>query len=148
MRRTPVVATVLLLILAAAAWRWKSTPAEPGATPSADAASAAGGKGATAPQAVGVVAAQRQDVPVSIEAAGTVSTLQSVDLRAQTTSTVREVLVKDGQMVRKGQVLFRFDDRADRANLDKARAQLARDRASLADAERQLRRAQDLLRQG
>jgi len=147
MRRTPVVATVLLLILAAAAWRWKSTPTEPGATPPAGAASAAGGKGTPAPQAVGVVTVQRQDVPVSIEAAGTVATLQSVDLRAQTTSTVREVLVKDGQMVSKGQVLFRFDDRTDRANLDKARAQLARDRASLADAERQLQRAQDLLRQ-
>lgn len=148
MRRTPVVATVLLLILAAAAWRWKSPPTEPGATPpAAGAASAAGGKGTPAPQAVGVVTVQRQDVPVSIEAAGTVATLQSVDLRAQTTSTVREVLVKDGQMVSKGQVLFRFDDRTDRANLDKARAQLARDRASLADAERQLQRAQDLLRQ-
>lgn len=147
MRRTPVVATVLLLILAAAGWRWKSNQADPGAQPPAGAASAPGAKGAAAPQAVGVVTVQRQDVPVSIEAAGTVSTLQSVDLRAQTTSTVREVLVKDGQMVRKGQVLFRFDDRTDRANLDKARAQLARDRASLADAERQLQRARDLLRQ-
>ncbi|MBB2488097.1 efflux RND transporter periplasmic adaptor subunit [Mitsuaria sp. WAJ17] len=148
MRRTPVVATILLLILAAVAWRWKPTPTEPGAQAPAGAASAPAAKGAAAPQAVGVVTVQRQDVPVSIEAAGTVAALQSVDLRAQTTSTVREVLVKDGQMVTKGQVLFRFDDRADRANLDKARAQLARDRASLADAERQLQRAQDLLRQG
>ncbi len=149
MRRTPVVASVLLLILAAAAWRWKSvhTGAETGTPPPAGAASAAGARGGAAPQAVGVVAVQRQDVPVSIEAAGTVTALQIVDLRAQTTSTVREVLVKDGQMVGKGQVLFRFDERADRASLDKARAQLARDRAGLADAERQLRRAQDLLRQ-
>ena len=156
MRRTPAVATVLLLILAAAAWRWKSS--HPGVeaasqAPAGTASAPAGqggkeGKGGAAPQAVGVVTVQRQDVPVSIEAAGTVSALQSVDLRAQTTSTVREVLVKDGQMVQKGQVLFRFDERADRANLDKARAQLARDRASLADAERQLKRAQDLLRQG
>ena len=147
MRRTPVVATVLLLILAAAGWRWMSTQSAPGAQPPSGAASAPAGKGTAAPQAVGVVTVQRQDVPVSIEAAGTVAALQSVDLRAQTTSTVREVLVKDGQMVSKGQVLFRFDDRTDRANLDKARAQLARDRASLADAERQLQRAQDLLRQ-
>jgi len=41
-------------------------------------------------------------------------------------------------------VLFRLDDRADRANLERARAQLLRDRASLADFERQLARAQDL----
>lgn len=154
MRRTPVVATLALVILAAAAWRWQSTrndPAQPAAGAAAGAASGAGtagGKGPAAPQTVGVVTVQRQDVPVSIEAAGTVAALQSVDLRAQTTSTVREVLVKDGQMVRKGQALFRFDDRTDRANVDRARAQLARDRASLADAERQLQRAQDLLRQG
>lgn len=150
MRRTPVVATLALLILAGAAWRWNAHRAETASASGnapAGAASAPGGKGTAAPQAVGVVTVQRQDVPVSIDAAGTVAALQSVDLRAQTTSTVREVLVKDGQMVSKGQVLFRFDDRTDRANLDKARAQLARDRASLADAERQLQRAQDLLRQ-
>jgi multidrug efflux pump subunit AcrA (membrane-fusion protein) len=70
-----------------------------------------------------------------------------VDLRAQTTSTVAQVLVKDGQFVKKGELLFRFDDRADRAALDKARAQLARDRASLADLERQLTRAKELLAQ-
>jgi len=79
-----------------------------------------------------------------VEASGTVTALQSVDLRAQTTSTVAQVLVKDGRNVRKGELLFRFDDRADRAALDKARAQLARDRAGLMDLERQLNRAREL----
>ncbi|HEY1091020.1 MAG TPA: efflux RND transporter periplasmic adaptor subunit, partial [Burkholderiaceae bacterium] len=46
--------------------------------------------------------------------------------------------------VRRGQLLFRFDDRADRANLEKARAQSLRDRATLSDLERQYRRAQEL----
>lgn len=110
----------------------------------ADAAAAPAG-GASAPaQTVGVVKVVQADVPVSVEASGTVTPLQSVDLRAQTTSTVSQVLVKDGQDVKQGQPLFRFDDRADRASLEKARAQLARDRASLADLERQLRRAQEL----
>lgn len=113
-----------------------------------DAAASGPAKGASAPaQTVGVVAVQQADVPITVEASGTVTALQSVDLRAQTTSTVARVLVKDGQSVKKGELLFRFDDRADRAGLDKARAQLARDRAALADLERQLKRARELLAQ-
>jgi RND family efflux transporter MFP subunit len=57
---------------------------------------------------------------------------------------VRAIAFKEGQLVRKGDVLFSFDDRADQANLDKARAQLVRDQATLADLDRQWKRAQDL----
>ena len=39
---------------------------------------------------------------------------------------------------------LRFDDRGDRAAYEKARAQLARDRAAQADLDRQLKRAQEL----
>ena len=85
-----------------------------------------------------------RDVPVQLEAAGTVVSLSSVDVRPQVASTVREVRVRDGQMVRAGEVLFVLDDRMDRANLDKARAQLQRDRATLADLQRQLDRAREL----
>ena len=115
----------------------------------ADGAAAAPGGAASAPAAqnVGTVKVQQADVPINVEASGTVTALQSVDLRAQTTSTVAQVLVKDGQTVKKGDLLFRFDDRADRASLEKARAQLARDRASLADLERQLKRAKELVAQ-
>ena len=63
--------------------------------------------------------AARQDVPVRIKSPAP-SRRSMVDLRAQVTSTIAQVLVKDGQMVRKGELLFRFDDRADRAQLDKA----------------------------
>lgn len=104
----------------------------------------AGAASAPPPQNVSVVRVKQADVPITVEASGTVTALQSVDLRAQTTSTVAQVLVKDGQNVRKGELLFRFDDRADRAALEKAKAQLARDRASLADLERQLNRAKEL----
>lgn len=111
------------------------------------AAAPAGSASAPAAQNVGTVKVQQADVPVSLEASGTVTALQSVDLRAQTTSTVAQVLVKDGQTVKKGDLLFRFDDRADRAALEKARAQTARDRAALADLERQLKRAKELVAQ-
>lgn len=138
MRSKSIALTALVLAIAAGGWWWKQQ-----AGGSKEGAPALAGKSA-APQTVGVVKALRQDVPVTLEASGTVTALSNVDLRAQTTSTVREVLVKDGQAVRKGELLFRFDERADRANLEKARAQAARSRASLADLERQYQRAREL----
>lgn len=108
------------------------------------AAGPAGAASGPQPQSVSVVHVKQADVPLTVEASGTVTALQSVDLRAQTTSTVAQVLVKDGQNVKKGELLFRFDDRADRAAVEKARAQLARDRAALSDLERQFNRAKEL----
>ena len=134
MRRTPLVLSVLVITLAAGGgWWWLNGRAAP--------AAAAAKPG---PQSVGVFIALKQDVPVTVEASGTVTALNTVDLRAQTTSTVKEVLIKDGATVKRGDLLFRFDDRADRANVEKARAQLARDGATLADLSRQYQRAQDL----
>lgn len=100
--------------------------------------------GGPAVQVVSIGRAQKRDVPVVIDATGTVVSLNSVDIRPQVSSTVRSVAIKEGQFVRKGDLLFSFDDRADRANLEKAQAQLLRDRATLADLERQWQRAQDL----
>lgn len=141
MRATPPL-ILCGLVLALLAGCGRKDDAGAAAAPGASAP--AGGASAPPPQNVGVVKVRQADVPITVEASGTVTALQSVDLRAQTTSTVAQVLVKDGQDVRKGELLFRFDDRADRAALDKARAQLARDRASLADLERQLNRAKEL----
>ncbi|MDM4766860.1 efflux RND transporter periplasmic adaptor subunit [Pelomonas sp. SE-A7] len=152
MRSKPLVLSLIVIAVAGVGWWWTQTRANgvegTASGASAPAAGASGSAKAVPPQLVGVWKAKTLDVPVSIEASGTVAALATVDLRAQTTSTVRERLIKDGEMVRKGQALFRFDDRADRANLEKARAQLARDRAQLADAERQLKRAEDLKAQG
>ncbi|MCV2350992.1 efflux RND transporter periplasmic adaptor subunit [Paucibacter sp. Y2R2-4] len=153
MSRKPALALIAVLVIGAAgAWVWnkkQAQPSEPGGSASAGATAASGPASGAAsskggPQTVAVLAALKQDVPVMLEATGTVAALKQVDLRAQTTNTVKDVLVKDGQSVRKGDLLFRFDDRADRANVDKARAQLARDRATLADLQRQHQRAVDL----
>jgi RND family efflux transporter MFP subunit len=57
------------------------------------------------------------------------------------------VQIKEGQFVRAGQPLFTLDALNDEVNLTKARAQLAKDQAALADAERQLARSQDLFKQ-
>jgi RND family efflux transporter MFP subunit len=92
--------------------------------------------------------AKRMDVPVQLEANGYVSSLNSVDIRPQVSNIVARVHIKEGQFVDSGQLLFSLDDRADRVNLQKAEAQLAKDQASLADLERQLKRSRELLAKG
>lgn len=123
-------------------------PAGTGAAPAGAASAPAGG--ASAPQApvtVTTFKAKKRDFPVTLKATGTVSALTSVDVRSQVTSTVSKVHFTEGQFLKAGQLLFTLDTRVDEANLAKARAQLAKDTAALADARRQLERAKQLLSQ-
>lgn len=106
-----------------------------------------GGKGGMPPTTVNVVAPQRQDVGVELSANGTVTPVRTVDLHPQTTATIRQVHIREGQFVKEGQVLFSLDDRADRANVARAEAQVAQNRATLADLERQYKRSQELASQ-
>jgi len=93
------------------------------------------------------VSTSRQDVGVDVAANGTVSPKQTVDLRPQTTSTIREVHIREGQFVKAGQLMFSLDDRSDRAAVAQAQAEVARGKATLADLERQYKRSQELVAQ-
>lgn len=93
------------------------------------------------------VRVQKRDVPVTLKGSGTVVALTSVDVRPQMSNTVSKVHFSEGQFVKKGQLLFTLDARVEEANLARARAQLAKDQASHADAQRQLARARDLVAQ-
>lgn len=84
---------------------------------------------------------------VVLEAAGTVTPVSMVDIRPQMSGVIRQVHVKEGQMVKAGQLLFTLDTQLDQANLAKAQAQLLKDQAALADAQRQYQRAQELVAQ-
>uniref|UniRef100_UPI0035B37461 efflux RND transporter periplasmic adaptor subunit n=1 Tax=Ideonella sp. TaxID=1929293 RepID=UPI0035B37461 len=114
------------------------------------AASSPAASGAATGPAVSVttVAARRQDLPVSLQATGTVTPLSAVDVKPQMSGVVQRVHVREGQFVRAGDLLFTLDDRTEQANVAKAAAQVTRDEASLADAQRQLARARELLAQG
>ena len=106
----------------------------------------AGGPGGAI--AVSTVAAQQRDFEVTLETMGTVTPLSSVEVKPQISSVVTRVHVKEGQFVRAGELLFTLDPRADQANVAKVRAQMQRDVALLADAQRQLARSRDLLDKG
>jgi multidrug efflux system membrane fusion protein len=129
-----------VLLVGAGAWYFTSSGG-------ADQKALAGKDRAQPPTTVSVVAPLRQDVPVELAANGTVTPLQTVDLRAQTTATIRAVHIKEGQFVQAGTLMFSLDDRSDVANVDKAQAQVVRDQATLADVERQYKRSQDLVAQ-
>lgn len=138
----------ICLLASASVWyvyRGPITPAN-ASTPAAS-EKASRPRGSDAPVTVNVVTANKQDVPVELEASGTVVALNTVELRPQTTSLLKGVHIKEGQFVRSGELLFTLDDRNDRANLDKAHAQLARDQAALSDLERQYKRSQELVAQ-
>jgi RND family efflux transporter MFP subunit len=140
----------VLLAAAAAAWYFgpgRERPANDSQGQGTAAQGKAGRGGAQPPTVVNVVAPQRQDVGVVLSANGTVTPLQTVDLRPQTTSTIRKVHIKEGQFVKAGQLMFSLDDRSNRAAVDQARAQVARDRATLADLDRQYKRSAELVEQ-
>lgn len=112
-----------------------------------DAARPGAAAASAAPVAVTTLPARKRDMAVLLTATGTVTPLSSVEVRPQVTSVIRQVHVREGQVVRQGELLFTLDSRADEANLAKAQAQLARDQAALADAQRQLARSRELLAQ-
>lgn len=89
------------------------------------------------PQLVSIASVEQQDVPIILELTGNVVAANLVDIRPQATNVVSAIHIREGQEVRQGDLLFSLDDRADRANYEKAKA--------LADdAARQHRRALEL----
>jgi RND family efflux transporter MFP subunit len=91
-------------------------------------------------QTVTTFVVEQRDFPVVLEATGTTVAANIVDVRPQVTNVVAKIHIKEGQKVKAGDLLISLDDRADRANYEKAQA-------SAEDAQRQLNRAEELLRQ-
>ncbi len=80
---------------------------------------------------VRVVSVAQQDVPRYASAIGSVLSLHSVEVRPQVEGILTQVLVKEGQWVKQGDLLATLDDRSIRANLDQARAQLGQSQAQI-----------------
>ncbi|MES2831173.1 MAG: efflux RND transporter periplasmic adaptor subunit [Pseudomonadota bacterium] len=137
-RRRPgfqIVVVLLLVSIAAAAWWWfkgragDKPPAPPAAVP------------------VSVVKAEQRDLPHLTRAIGTAQSLHSVTLRSQVDGILTQVMFKEGEPVKKGQLLATIDDRSIAAMLDQARAERARNAASLKAAEVDLQRYGNLLKE-
>ncbi len=87
-------------------------------------------------------------MPVIIPAVGTVEAVSTVQVGAQVTGQLTAIHFREGDEVRKGQLLFSIDPRPFEASLAQARAALARDTATASLQQSQLARADDLFKQG
>ena len=136
-QRTRVIAAAIVLGLAAAAAATRPYWSPLGAV-------------AQAPPAarvipVEVAKAVKKPAPVILEALGTVTPIQSVAVRTRLDSEIVGVHFDDGASVRQGDLLFTLDSRALEAQVKQAEGTVARDKAQLAGAERDVRRYTELV---
>ena len=94
---------------------------------------------------VTVATASRQDVPIYLLALGTVQALFTVGIHSQVDGKLQDVFFKEGQRVKKGELLAKIDPRLYQAALDQAKARKKMDDAQLIAAEKDLIRFQTLV---
>ena len=158
--------SALVGMLALGGLAWYLTHRGPAAdAPGAAAMAAAGGRGGAAgasggpgagrggrsgrgPAAtVGVATAEKADVPVTLDALGTVTAAATSTVRPQVSGILQKVLFREGQMVKAGQVLAQIDPRQFQLQLMQATGQRERDEAQLENARLTLERYRTLLAQ-
>jgi membrane fusion protein, multidrug efflux system len=98
-------------------------------------------------QSVGAATAALDNVPVFVNALGTVTPLATVTVQSQISGYLVEVPFKEGQMVHKGDLLAQVDDRAYVALKEQYEGQLAHDKGLLDQAQMDLKRYQKLAAQ-
>jgi len=108
----------------------------------------AGGGFMSGPVPVLIAQAMRKTVPIQLHAIGTVEAYSTVSVRSQIDGKIAEIHFHEGQDVRKGDLLVTIDPRPLQAALRQAEANLARDRAQLAQAVNDEKRYGFLLEQG
>ncbi|WP_216252529.1 efflux RND transporter periplasmic adaptor subunit [Polynucleobacter sp. 71A-WALBACH] len=74
------------------------------------------------PVTVSTIVVDKKEIPLVIEATGTIVSNSIVDIRPMVTNTVAKIHIKDGEEVKAGQLLFTLDDRNDKANYEKLKA--------------------------
>jgi membrane fusion protein (multidrug efflux system) len=90
----------------------------------------------------------KRDLPLALSTAARVAGSRVVEVRARVNGVVLERAYKEGQVVRKGDLLFRIDPRRYQAAYDRAAAQVRSDRANLDEARRQFDRVKTLAASG
>jgi multidrug efflux system membrane fusion protein len=142
--KRPWIILLVLLLLAGTIWGAYAL------TQSSKSGGPGGGfgrRGGRPPTTVGVASAGIADVPVTMDALGTVTPTATITVRPQVSGTIVQVLFKEGQLVKRGQALAVIDPRPLQMALMQAQGQLTRDQAQLANAQLTLGRYKTLLAQ-
>jgi membrane fusion protein, multidrug efflux system len=87
----------------------------------------------------------KKDVPIDVQAVGTVEAYSTVTVKSQITGELMQVFFREGDFVKKGAELFKVDSRTLEAQLNQTQANLAKNEAALAQIEATL--ARDLAQQ-
>jgi len=115
----------------------------PGGPPSGTPAKAGKGARVNLPTSISTATVSLGDLEIRVSALGTVKPLNTVTVRPRVEGQLMKVLFTEGQTVKAGDALAEIDTRPFEVQLMQAEGQLARDRASLANAKLDLKRYQD-----
>jgi HlyD family secretion protein len=112
-------------------------------------------KAITKPPQYRTAPVERGDISETVTATGTINAVTTVQVGSQVSGTVVQLFADFNSRVRKGQVIARIDPLRYKADLDQSRgslqnanAQLEKARIVLADADRTLKRNEELLKAG
>ena len=124
---TSLIAAVALAGAIGAAWWFQrpspSTPATDG--PARVASAPAAGGTAAGPLVVESALVRVRPLSEDVEAVGSLRSRQGTVVRAEVGGRVTQINFRDGQRIRKGQLLVQLDDRLQRAQVQQAQAELS-----------------------
>lgn len=95
-----------------------------------------------------VARVEQKDVPLQLHAVGNVEAYSTVEVKPQVDGELDRVYFKEGDSVRKGDMLFLLDTRPFEYALREAEADMARDAAQMRKAKEDARRYEDLVQRG
>ncbi|WP_151802072.1 efflux RND transporter periplasmic adaptor subunit [Acinetobacter guillouiae] len=132
-----LIGFMLLIIFGLAGFYWKKTSSKPAEEYSQW----------SKPVPVRTVPVQRQDLQVEIKAIGTVIPTHTVNVQSQVAGVLQQIYFKEGQTVKKGQLLAQIDPAPFQVALAQAEGTQQQNLAQLHNAETELQRYQLLFKQ-
>jgi multidrug efflux system membrane fusion protein len=155
MRKRLIVIFILIVVAGLSLYAYTRSHAQQPGGAAAAAGSGAGGGGRRGGQGgpgqvipVSVATATSQDVPIYLNGLGSVEAYNTVTLKTRVDGPITAINFKEGQDVKKGQLLVEIDPRQYQVAVSQAEATLYRDQSQLTIAQRNFARYQDLFKQG
>jgi multidrug efflux system membrane fusion protein len=134
-RRWPWIAALAVVLVGVYLFRGRAPQ---------EGAGAPGAKGGAPPVPVVASPAREGDLPVYLNALGTVTAFNTVTVKSRVDGQLVKIDFQEGQLVKEGDLLAQVDPRPFEVQLTQAQGALARDRAQLQDAQLTLKRYQEL----